>query len=57
MLSWEADLSATSLLRLYRFKDDEAQTVPCQPCPPDMVLLQHAKLLANLVNIIVLIVA
>ena len=49
MLSWEADLSATSLLRLYRFKDDEAQTVPCQPCPPDMVLLQHAKLLANLV--------
>ena len=57
MLSWKADLLATSLLRLYIFKDDEAQTVPCQPCPPDMVVFQHAKLSANLVNVVVLIIA
>ncbi len=57
MLSWEADMLATTLLRLYKFKDNEAQTVPCQPCPPDMVLFQHAKLSSNLVNVIVLVVA
>ena len=57
MLSWEADLLATSLLRLYRSKNDEAQTVPCQPCPPDMVLFQRAKLSANHVNVVALIVA